>query len=347
MIVTKEIHVTGMQCGGCETIIEEVVSQIDGVLYVKADYLHATLKVRFNKSKTNLEIFQKICSSSGYTLLLIPEPSNQKRLKVLLSVLAFTVLVALIFLTRSFGHQLKLPVINSQTSDALIFVVGLFTGLHCVGMCGSFIIGYTTNDAERSHSIFRSHLLYGAGKTLSYAMFGMLFGFAGSLFRITPVIGGISLGLAGLFLILCGLNMLNIFKYLKFVRIKLPIALTRNFSKRSSQSHSPFFIGFFSGFILGCGPLQVMYVMAAGNGNAFEGAKILTLFGLGTLPALLGFGFLTRLLSNKMTRSFIHASGIILIFLGSMMLNMGLIRTRTGEDLKTIHPCCQEQVDPM
>jgi len=347
MIVTKEIHVTGMQCEGCETIIEEVVSQIDGVLYVKADYLHAALKVRFDTTKASLEIFQKICSSRGYALNLFPDHSNQKRLKVLLSVLAFTILVTLIFLTRNFGHQFKLPVITSQTSDILIFVVGLFTGLHCVGMCGSFIIGYTTNDAEQSHSVFRSHLLYGAGKTLSYAMFGMLFGFVGSLFRITPMISGISLGIAGLFLILYGLNMLNIFKYLKFVRIKLPIAFTRYFSKRSSQSRSPFFIGFFSGFILGCGPLQVMYVMAAGNGSAFEGAKILTLFGLGTLPALLGFGLLTRMLSNKMTRRFIHASGIILIVLGSMMLNKGLMRTRTGDDLKTIHPCCQEQIDPI
>jgi sulfite exporter TauE/SafE len=66
--------------------------------------------------------------------------------------------------------------------------------------------------------------------------------------------------------------------------------------------------------------------MAAGMGDALEGAKILTLFGLGTLPALLGFGLLTRMLSNTMTRRFIHASGMILIALGAMMLNRGLTR---------------------
>jgi len=344
MVVTKEIHVTGMQCGGCEKIIEEVVNQINGVLFVEADFAKAILKVRFDPTKTSLSDILKVCMSRGYSFRLIPD--SPKRSKVVLSALALAALITLIFLTRNFGHLLKLPVINSQTSDVLIFIVGLFTGLHCVGMCGSFIIGYTTHDVEQNHSIYRSHLLYGAGKTLSYAMFGMFFGFAGSLFRITPLMSGISLGLAGLFLILYGLNILSTFKFLSIVRIKLPVAFTPYFSKRSRQSRSPFFIGFFSGFIWGCGPLQVMYVLAAGNGNAFEGAKILTLFGLGTLPALFGFGLLTRVLSHKMTRHFIHASGIILVVLGSMMLNKGLIRTRSGYDLNLVHPCCQEQVDP-
>jgi len=69
------------------------------------------------------------------------------------------------------------------------------------------------------------------------------------------------------------------------------------------------------------------------------------LFGLGPLPALLGFGLLARLLSNKMTRRFIHVAGIILIILGALMFNKGLMRTRIGDDLKTIHPCCQEKAD--
>jgi len=79
-----------------------------------------------------------------------------------------------------------------------------------------------------------------------------------------------------------------------------------------------------------------MYVLAAGNGDPLQGAKILALFGLGTLPALLSFGLLTKVLSEKMTRRFLQASGIILLFIGSMMLNKGLIRTESGYDFKTV-----------
>lgn len=238
--------------------------------------------------------------------------------------------------SRKLWHQFSLPEINSNTGNGMIFIVGLITGLHCIGMCGSFVIGYTAKDAEQGRSSYRSHVFYGIGKTLSYAMFGALFGLVGSLFKITPFISGVSTLVAGAFLILFGLNMLNIFSLLKHIRIKQPEAMARFAIKKRKQSRSPFFIGFFSGFLLGCGPLQAMYVMAAGNGDPLEGAKILTLFGLGTLPALLSFGLLTRMLSNKMTRSFIHASGFILVFMGLMMLNKGLIRTESGYDFKSI-----------
>ena len=343
MIVTEEIYVIGMHCGGCETIIEEAVIQIDGVLFVKAEYHKSAVKVRFDAKKTSLTHIQEACAASGYAFESLSGEEKSGVSKIILSLLALTGLLTVLILARRVGHQLQLPEINSFTSDGMIFIVGLLTGLHCIGMCGSFLIGYTAKDTEQGRSVFRSHILYGTGKTLAYAMLGALFGFLGSLFHITPFISGLSIGLAGAFLILYGLNMLNIFTSLKAVRVKLPLTISRFITKRRKQSRSPFFIGFFSGFILGCGPLQVMYVLAAGNGDALSGAKILTLFGLGTLPALLGFGLLARMLSNTMTRHVVHASGIILIVLGSMMLNKGIIRSKSGNETKTAHSCCQQQ----
>ena len=345
MVVTKEINVLGMHCLGCEAIIENTVVPIDGIIFVKADYQNSSVTIRFDDDKTNLVHIQETIASKGYKVKPTANSKKQTIPNLIYSILALAALILVLVLARKFGHQLTLPAINSNTSNGMIFIVGLLTGLHCVGMCGSFVIGYTAKDAEKSRSRFRSHILYGAGKTLSYAMFGAFFGYLGSLFRITPFISGLSIGVAGAFLILYGLKMLNLFPILKGILIKLPGAISRFVTERRRQSRSPFFIGFFSGFILGCGPLQVMYVLAAGNGSALEGAKILTIFGLGTLPALLGFGLLARMLSNKMTRSFIHTSGIILIILGAMMLSKGIIRSRSGNDLKTVPACCQEQVD--
>jgi sulfite exporter TauE/SafE len=203
-------------------------------------------------------------------------------------------------------------------------------------MCRSFVIGYTTNNAIHGRSSYRSHLLYGTGKTLSYVLFGGLFGFLGSLFKITPFMSGISTLTAGVFLILFGLNTLNVFSALKRIRIKQPAALARFALERRQQSRSPFFIGFFSGFLLGCGPLQTMYVLAAGNGDILEGGKMLALFGLGTLPALWGFGMLTQILSAKLMHNFMHLSGFLLIVMGLMMANKGLIKTESGCDLQSV-----------
>ncbi|MDD4923024.1 MAG: sulfite exporter TauE/SafE family protein, partial [Bacteroidales bacterium] len=306
-----------------------------------------SLKVQFDDEKTSLTTIQKICAEKGYHLEWQPTSKKQQIIKFILAFLAFSGLCTLLVLARNFGFRLNVPEINSQMGNGMIFLVGLFTGLHCIGMCGCFIIGYTSKDVEHGRSIFRSHLVYGLGKTLSYALLGAFFGLLGSIFRITPLISGISISLAGTFLILYGLNMLHLFSGIKFLKIRQPMAITKYITKQKKQTNSPFFIGFFSGFILGCGPLQVMYIMAAGNGDALEGARFLTLFGLGTLPALFCFGFIARMLSNIMTRRFIYASGIILIILGSMMLNKGLIRARSGDDNKSMQPkhsCCEQIV---
>ena len=66
-----------------------------------------------------------------------------------------------------------------------------------------------------------------------------------------------------------------------------------------------------------------MYIMAAGNGDRAEGAKFLAAFCLGTLPALLGFGIATRWLSGVMTHRITQISGVILLVMGTVMLNKG------------------------
>jgi len=68
--------------------------------------------------------------------------------------LALSFLVLVIFIARNSGSVIRLPEINAQLSDRMIFIVGLLTGFHCAGMCGSFILGYTTIDAERGRSPF-------------------------------------------------------------------------------------------------------------------------------------------------------------------------------------------------
>lgn len=344
MKVKKKILINNMHCIGCESVLEEAICKLDGVFSVKTNYSKSIVIVGFDTEITNLNEIQKICVSKGYHFIMKSESKKQRIIKILISVLALTWLILILILSRQNIIKLNIPEINSQMGHGMIFIVGLLTGLHCVGMCGSFIIGYTAKDARNGRSSIRSHLLYGIGKVISYGLFGAFFGFLGSLFRITPFISGISISLAGAFLIIYGLNILNIFSVFKSLRLKPPHIMLKYINRKRNQSNSPLFIGFFSGFILGCGPLQVMYVMAAGNGNVLEGAIFLIVFGLGTLPALLAFGFLARLLSNVMTRRFLYASGVILLVLGSIMLSKGITRISNTDNIKSIqqNSCCHQ-----
>ncbi len=345
MQTDMQIAVKGMVCSGCETIIEEALSEREGVFEVKADYPSGKCQVTFDSEQVSLADIYKVIEDKGYQVDVAEVSKGKAFVKISLSILALIGIIVLMVFARKIWHQFSVPDISAQLSYGMIFIVGLITGLHCIGMCGNFVLGYTIKDVEQGNTAYLSHILYGIGKTMSYAMFGAIFGFIGSVVSITPFIGGVSILLAGIFLIIFGLNTLNLFSALKRIRIKQPEAMARYANKKRRNSRSPFFIGFFTGFLLGCGPLQAMYIMAAGNGDPLEGAKMLASFGLGTLPALLGFGMATRWLSGAMTHRITQISGVILIVMGSMMLNKGLMKTKSGYDFQSISSALSQQLN--
>jgi sulfite exporter TauE/SafE len=172
---------------------------------------------------------------------------------------------------------------------------------------------------------------------LSYTLIGASFGLLGAFVAFTPILRGVAGVLAGAFLIVFGLNMLGLFAPLRRFRLGLPGPL-QNFihAEEARSRHRPFLIGCLNGLMIACGPLQAMYVMAAGTGSALEGAKMLFAFGVGTLPVLLSFGVLATLVSSALTHRLLRLSGAIVVILGAVMINRGLILTGSGYDLRSV-----------
>ncbi len=342
---TKQIlSVQGMHCSGCETIIEDALSSLAWVNRVKANFPDSKVKVEFENSKIGIDEICNVIKEKGYQIQSPARVSNVsdtagKIRKILVFVITLGLVIGVYYLmqgTRELWQHYSLPALDARASEGMIFMVGLISGLHCIGMCGNFVMGYTTKDAQNHRPSLPSHIFYGLGKTLSYALFGALFGFLGSLFKISPLLSSISTGVAGLFLVIFGLSMLNVWAPLKRMRLRQPQGMARFAIKQRQQTHSPFFIGFFSGFLIGCGPLQAMYVMAAGLGEPLAGAKTLILFGLGTLPALFSFGYLVRLLSVSSIHRFLQLSGCFLVIMGLIMLNNSLLRADSGYDARSM-----------
>ena len=98
-------------------------------------------------------------------------------------------------------------------------------------------------------------------------------------------------------------------------------------SKAKGPYKVPFITGLLNGLFIACGPLQAMYLYAAGTGNFLTGAMSLAAFGLGTLPIMLGFGSLTTAISHKTTAKILKISAVIVLILGLIMLNRGLALT--------------------
>ena len=239
-----------------------------------------------------------------------------------------------------------MPKLSRDMSYGLLVLIGFLTSFHCVGMCGPLILGYTAKNATKGYKSYGTHLLYGIGKTLSYTMIGALFGAFGAIVAFTPYTQGAVGIAAGVFLILFGLHMLEVFPALSHFQFKAPGFVMRFVGKEYRKHSNPFVIGLLNGLMIICGPLQAMYVMAAGTGSWSEGAAILFFFGIGTLPLLLGFGFLTSLLSKNLTPKLLKASGVIVMALGAIMLNRGLAVTGTGVDFNTLVAIASQKLSP-
>ncbi len=327
----------GMHCTSCEKVLELALSKLPGVEKVRSNYASQVVQVTFDPEKISLPRIFEVVDAKGYRCVLIDREARRK--EVFNRLLGIVIGVAGILLILYGGSRLvdrfQLPDFDVQLSYWAVLVVGLLTGFHCVGMCGGFVLSYTARGAQQGVGTYWLHAQYALGKLLSYTLLGAGFGLLGAIVSFTPTIRGIAAILAGVFLILYGFNMLHVFSAVR-IGFTMPRFLSRFVREETHRTHQPFVIGLLNGLMIACGPLQAMYVMAAGTGDALEGARLLFIFGLGTLPLMFGFGFLASLISHRMTHRILNASGILVISLGLVMLNRGLAMTGSGYDFHTL-----------
>ncbi|MBK8816443.1 MAG: sulfite exporter TauE/SafE family protein [Methylococcaceae bacterium] len=358
------IRIRGMHCEGCESVIQNAVGLLPGVIEIDADFVGDVANVVYDDSLTDLNKIVESIVNAGYETDLHsvfnavdPIASESNKLTVtkgafhfLKKITAVTVallgIALILWLDTWFMNHADMPKLGRDISYGLLFLIGILTSFHCVGMCGPLILGYTAKNATSGHRSHLPHLLYGIGKTISYTLIGALFGAFGAIVAFTPFTQGAVGIAAGGFLILYGLHMLEVFSVLRHFQLKTPMFWKRMIGKEYRKHSNPFIIGLLNGLMIICGPLQAMYIMAAGTGDWLDGASILFFFGLGTLPLLMGFGMLTSMLSTNLTPKLLKASGYIVMALGAIMMNRGLTVTGTGADFNTIVARASQQLSP-
>lgn len=330
--IKKSIKAKGMTCSSCEKIIAKQLVKLGKTKRFTVDYATEEVYVEFDDKQTTLNEIKRAIEDKGYSC----EEDGQKKKGLFGWSFAIIGLVIVMYFAWNLYGRIQLPEITQNMGYGLLFVVGLLTGFHCIGMCGGFVVSYTAKGVKEGKKPRNLHLAYGIGKTLSYTIIGASFGLLGSIIAFTPKIRGIAGILAGLFLILFGLKMLNIFPALRKLTFRTPNFVSKFVSVERRKHSNPLVIGLLNGLMIACGPLQAIYIMAAGTGSMFEGAKLLFVFGLGTLPALLGFGYVASLISQKSTHKILKASGVIVLILGVIMVNRGLALSGTGYDFNTM-----------
>jgi len=209
------------------------------------------------------------------------------------------------------------------------FIIGFLGSLHCIGMCGPIVLALPPGSL-RDRKFISGKIMYNLGRIITYSILGLLFGIIGKGFAIWGMQRWVSIVLGGLILIYVLLPV----KYKKpFLNIPVFAKATNSLKnifgnvikKKSPSSH--LLIGLING-LLPCGFVYVGIFASLALGDALQGMLFMTMFGLGTTPAMISASFAANFISikarqkiNRLIPIFACILAVIFILRG---LNLGI-----------------------
>ncbi|MDQ7090655.1 MAG: sulfite exporter TauE/SafE family protein [Methylococcales bacterium] len=219
-----------------------------------------------------------------------------------------------------------------NASYLVAFTMGIFSSVHCIGMCGSMIGTLTLSLSPKIRQckwrLFFFVLSYNIGRISSYALAGAIVGLLGTLFNL-PIIHGEGHRALQLFsatiMVGAGFYIAGWFPRFAYIE-KLGSRfwhLIEPFGRRlipvQTHLHALFF-GMIWGW-LPCGLVYGALTLSATTGNVLKSSLTMLAFGLGTLPAVIGVGIMTGFLANlSRMRGFKQIVGLLMIALALVAL---------------------------
>lgn len=203
--------------------------------------------------------------------------------------------------------------------------LGFLGSFHCIGMCGPIALSLPINPTNLFHKI--SHLLlYNFGRTITYALLGLVFGIIGQTFSFFGFQQYLSIALGILILVsiffsssIAAKNRFtsSFYNMMTFVKSKL----LKLFQKKGWLS--VFNIGLLNG-LLPCGLVYMGIAGSIATSNYFNGMLFMVFFGLATIPVMLSLSLLGNIIQLKFRRTVKNAIPIILSVMAVLLILRGL-----------------------
>jgi len=245
--------------------------------------------------------------------------------------------------------SMDVPMTLSAFSLWGAFLLGLTGGFgHCLAMCGPFVAAASMADGNvacstgaqanaRRSGFFQ--FAYHSGRLVTYALIGAVLGLLGEAGALSSLAGPLSpvaitrfLKLsAGVLMLAMGVVLLVAWARGRRARLPEPTAAIaampwfgRTVSKlAASGGRWGFPLGALMG-LLPCAPLLPVELAALATANPLFGAITMLAFGIGTVPALAGFGAASGLLGSRARGVFTPIAAGAVVVLGAVTLAQGV-----------------------
>jgi sulfite exporter TauE/SafE/copper chaperone CopZ/plastocyanin domain-containing protein len=346
-MITKTIRIGGMTCVNCQNRIESKLKSTAGVEEACVNYNNGTATVTWNSQTLTSAGITAVIEALDYQVLDDQTPAQAacKQPKAALMEIIGTLVIILSLYTLLRGLGLKtisqgFPLAASGMGYGMLFIIGLITSVHCIAMCGGINLSQClrgsspaqnsildeAGSAPAARRFLAAPILYNTGRIVSYTAVGVIVGALGSVFSISGRFQGIVQLIAGVFMVIMGLNMLNLFPWLRRFTPRLPKLFAKKLNVQEAGNKNPLIIGLLNG-LMPCGPLQAMQIYALSTGSPIAGGISMFLFSMGTVPLMFGIGALSSLLSGVKGRVFsmrvMKAGAVLVTVMGMTMFSYG------------------------
>ncbi len=317
----------GMHCASCEILIEKKFLEISGVKAVEASTNNGQVVIEYEGDRPNPKRLSAVFEKEGYVFSDSAEKAEasetKKGLNKTLVAFNIAILFAIGFLLLNKSGVSGLLNVNSKSSLVTFLGLGLLAGVSsCAALVGGMVLSMSKqwqslySEKNTTYEKLQPHILFSAGRLISYALLGAVLGIIGSRleisFKFTSfLVIAISFMMMGL-----GLQMLGLKAFRKF-QISLPKFITRNIANEGNFQgrYMPFLMGALT-FFLPCGFTITAQGMALLSGNVVQGSLIMLFFALGTAPMLLFIGISSVKFFGKpnISEQFSKVAGFLVLF---------------------------------
>jgi len=207
-----------------------------------------------------------------------------------------------------------------------LFLLGLASGVHCVGMCGGFVAAFSARRVIPIHAEgqrWRRLLIFNAGRITSYSLAGAIAGVVGGQFALLLDAQTALYVLANLMFIAIGLHLAGVTSLSLVEKLGAPLWRRLQPLAARAMSGGAYPAGLLWGWIP-CGLVYGALSAAAFAGTPAGGALAMAAYGLGTLPWLMAGGAAFNALQKRTTRA----------VAGATVLAFGVYGLAHGADLR-------------
>jgi sulfite exporter TauE/SafE len=225
----------------------------------------------------------------------------------------------------------------------LIVAGGLLGSGHCLGMCGGFALTLGSHAANPWQNLLRQ-VVYGLGRVSVYVLAGAFVGYGVWRLEAWAVVGlqAVLAIVAGLFLIAEGVFSIGWLPRPFAAKGGCPGANLFATLLRGPNLTAVFVGGLVNG-LLPCGLVYAYLALAASSGNLFDGAIVMALFGLGTLPALVLTGVAGGLLTLTWRQRILRVAACCMLLTGVLAVWRGAAALPWTTDASPACPYCSDE----